>query len=55
MDVLSTCEFKYLDTGEITPEELFMNAYTEEVHKSEQVRTSNELLRKFTSMLVVSN
>ena len=31
---LGTYEFKDLNTGEITPEQLFTNAYTEEVYES---------------------
>ena len=38
-------EFKYLNTGNITPEEYFMNVYSEEVHKSEQFLTSAKQLR----------
>ena len=34
-------QFKDLNIEEITPEELFMNAYMEEIYKSEQVNTSN--------------
>ena len=30
-------EFKYLNTGKITPKELFMNAYMEDIYKPEQV------------------
>ena len=41
---LCTYEFKYLNTGEITPKELFMNHYAEEIHESEQVRTYIKLL-----------
>ena len=29
---LGTYEFKYLNIGNITPEESFINSYTEEVH-----------------------
>ena len=30
---LVTCEFKFLITGNISPEELFTNAYSEEIHE----------------------
>ena len=39
---LDTYEFKDLNPGRITPEELFMNAYSEEINESEQVRTSTK-------------
>ena len=42
---LGTYIFKYLNIGEITPEELFTNAYIEEVYESEHVRTATKLLR----------
>ena len=42
---MGTYEFKDLNTGNIKPEELFMNAYIEEVCKSEHVRTSTKQLR----------
>ena len=42
---MSMYEFKYLNTGKITPEESSMNAYTEEVYESEQVHTSIKKLR----------
>ena len=32
-----TYEFNFLDRGNITPEESFMNAFTEEIHESEKV------------------
>ena len=32
-----TYKFKYLNTGKITPEEYFINAYKEELFESEQV------------------
>ena len=32
--------FRYLNTGEITPEESFTNAYVGEVYESEHVRTT---------------
>ena len=32
---MGTYEFKDLETKKITPEESFMNAYAEEIHKSE--------------------
>ena len=37
-------EFKSLETWKITPDESFMNAYAEEIHESEQVRTFTKLL-----------
>ena len=37
-----TYEFKYLNTGKITPEELFMKAYAEEIYELEQVQTANK-------------
>ena len=36
---LATYDYKYLNTGLITPKESFMNAYAEEIHESEQART----------------
>ena len=42
---LGAHEFNYLNTGKIKSEEVFMNAYAEEIHKSEQVRTSTRRLR----------
>ena len=42
---LGTYEFKDLNTDKITTKELFMNAYIEEVCKSEHVRTSTKQLR----------
>ena len=39
-----THEFKKLNTGKITTEELFMNDYTEEVYESEHVRTYTKQL-----------
>ena len=41
---LGTYEFKEVEMGDITPKELFMNAYTEKVHESEQVHTSTKQL-----------
>ena len=41
---LSTYEFKYLNTGEITPEKLFTNSYAEEIHEPKKVRTSTKQL-----------
>ena len=41
---LGKYEFKDFNTEEITPEELFMNAYTQEIDELEQVRSSTELL-----------
>ena len=37
-------ELKPLNTGNITPEESFMNAYAEEIHESEQVHTYTKWL-----------
>ena len=45
MDDLGTYIFKYLNTGKITPEELFTNAYFKEVYKSEHVRTATKQFR----------
>ena len=42
---LGSYEFKYFITGKVTPEELFTNAYTEEIHESQQVRISTKKLR----------
>ena len=42
---LGTYLFRYSNTGEITPEELFTNAYVEEVYESEHVRTAKNKLR----------
>ena len=36
--------FKDLNTGEITPEELFTNAYVKEVYESEHVHTATKRL-----------
>ena len=38
-------EFKNVHTKKITPKELFMNDYTEEIHETEQVFTSAKQLR----------
>ena len=38
-------EFNNLNTGKITPEYIFTNAYTEEIHESGQVRTYTKQLR----------
>ena len=35
-------ELKHLNTGKITPKELFMNAYEDEINESEQVSTSSK-------------
>ena len=43
---LGTYEFKDLNTGKNTPEELFMNSHAEELHESEQVRTSTNQLHE---------
>ena len=42
---LGTYIFKDFNTGKITPEELFTNAYVKEVYKSEHVRTATKKLR----------
>ena len=42
---LGTYEYNNLNTGKITPEYIFTNSYTEEIHESEQVRTSTKRLR----------
>ena len=36
---LGTYEFKYLNTGKITPDKSSTNDYVEEVYESEHVRT----------------
>ena len=41
---MGTYEFKYLNTGKLTPAELFMNAYSEEINELEQVHTSTKKL-----------
>ena len=38
-------KFKYLNIGKITPDESFINAYTEENDKLEQIHLSNKRLR----------
>ena len=38
-------KFKYLNTGKLTPEESFMNAYTEDNYEQEQIHPDNEQLR----------
>ena len=40
-------EFTYLETGKITPELLFMNAYTYAVYESEQVCAYTTKLHNF--------
>ena len=40
MNDMGMYAFKYINTGKITPEEIFMNAYAKEIYESEQVRTS---------------
>ena len=40
-----TYVFKYLNTGEITLEECFTNAYVEEVYESEHVHSATKQLR----------
>ena len=42
---LGTYEVKQLNKGKITPEELFTNAYAEEINELEQVLTSTKKLR----------
>ena len=42
---LGTYDFKKLNTEKITPEESFIDAYTEEVYESEHVCTVTKLLR----------
>ena len=42
---LGTYIFKYLNTGKITPEESFTNAYVKEVYESDHVRTATKRLR----------
>ena len=42
---LGTYTFKYLYTGEITPEESFTNAYVKELYESEHVLITTKLLR----------
>ena len=41
---MGTYECKYLNTGEITPADFFTNAYAEQVHEFQEVRTLNKLL-----------
>ena len=38
-------KFKYLNTGKLTPEESFVNAYTEENYEQEQIHHANKRLR----------
>ena len=38
-------QFKYLNTGENTPEEYFLNAYVDEVYELKHVLTSTKILR----------
>ena len=45
MDDLVTYEFKNLNTGKITPKELFTNTYIEELYDSEHFRITTKLLR----------
>ena len=40
-------EFKYLNTGKVTPEDFFMDSYAEEINQLEKFRTSTKLLRNF--------
>ena len=41
---LDTYEFKYLNTGKVTPEGSCMNKNSEEIHESEQVHNSTKQL-----------
>ena len=41
---LGTYEIKYLNTGKMTPEKSFTNAYIDEIYELEQVRTSTKQL-----------
>ena len=43
---LVACLFKYLNTKKIKPEELFTDAYVEELYESEHVHTDTKRLRK---------
>ena len=38
-------KFKYLNTGKLTPEESFMNAYTEDNYEQKQIHHDNKQLR----------
>ena len=38
-------KFKYINTGKITPEESFMDAYTEDNYELEQIHPDNKWLR----------
>ena len=40
---MDTYQFKYLNTGKIIPEELFMNAYVEEIYGLENFRSYTKL------------
>ena len=42
---VGTYIFKYLNTGKITPEESFTNAYVKELYESYHVRTTTKRLR----------
>ena len=42
---LGTHKFKYLNTGKITPEESFMNAYTEDNDEQEKIHPDNKRVR----------
>ena len=44
MVYMGTYECKDSETGKITPEELFTNAYAKEVNNLEQARTFNKWL-----------
>ena len=41
---LGAYEFKYLNTGEITPEELFKHSYIKELYESEHFLTATKQL-----------
>ena len=45
MDDLGAYIFKYLNIGEIKPEEQFTDAYVEEVYRQEHVHTAIKRLR----------
>ena len=61
---MGTYELKYSNTRKITPEELFINYYAEEIYKLKQFRTSTKLLyvnldakyeKKYLNMIVKIN
>ena len=41
---LGLCDVIILNTGKIVPKELFLNAYAEEIHESEQVHTYTKVI-----------